>query len=280
MNRFLGPEYLERDLVTKAMSRDELDGDASACEQRAKIAQLVGERSTRRGIHTDPMRLLYANECVYQWCREPPPRTLYVGVGHGFDALLALQAGLTGKITGVDPYVDTDGNDSEDYGQLIEIIAEFNMQDCFVVERTTIQDYLDSHREKFDLILCNDVLHHIFWTEKYLTRSEYFSDAVRLFRDLRAATEPGGSLVVADVERHGLRQILASLGVLSTSVDYGAKQPRREWCRAATEAGWVSADQTNYVPWALRHQAKVWAGILGRYTLCDKYLLHFSNSLR
>ncbi|MDX1488263.1 MAG: class I SAM-dependent methyltransferase [Acidiferrobacterales bacterium] len=201
---------------------------------------------------------------------------MYVGVGHGFDALLALNTGLTEHIIGVDPYIDSDGNDNEDYDHLMNMLDEFNMQDCFSIERMTIQKFLQNNSGRFDLIICNDVLHHIFWTDALLSESELFPEALSLFRMLRKASRPGGNLVVADVERHGLRQILSALGVLKTSVNYGTKQPRREWCRAAANAGWMLANQANYVPWRLRGQMKIWSGLMGRFTVCDKYLLHFN----
>ena len=254
-----------------------LDASATASEQE-KFVRLVRERSIRRGIHTDPERLVYANEGIYRWCGKTPKSTLYVGVGHGFDALLALRANSTERITGVDPYIDADGNDNADYGHLIDLIGEFRMNERFVVERTSIQEYLARSTEIFDLIVCNDVLHHIFWTEELLTESRFFPDAIDLFSGLRSVSRSDATLVVADVERHGLRQLLSNTGVIDTSVVYRAKQPREEWCRAAVEAGWVRAGETNYVPWAFRSQAWLWSGMLGRLTLCDKYLLCFRNS--
>lgn len=264
-------------MAAESSSPQDAEYASGLSNRQAKFTQLVNERSRRRGIHTDSVRLLYANECVYQWCRVPPRRSLYIGVGHGFDALLALKTGLTEHIIGVDPYIDSDGNDNEDYGHLMTMLEEFEMQDRFSIERRTIQDYLQDHSGGFDLIVCNDVLHHIFWTDALLSESEFFPEAVSLFRELREVTIPGGNLIVADVERHGLRQILSALGVLKTSVDYGAKQPRREWCHAAAEAGWVLENQANYVPWGLRGQAKIWSGSLGRFSVCDKYILHFSS---
>lgn len=246
--------------------------------EQQDFVRLVEERSIRRGIHTDPERLVYANEALYQWCSRAPEHTLYVGVGHGFDALLALRANLTERITGVDPYIDSDGNDSADYDHLLEMISEFDFEDRFVVERVAIQEFLADSVGAFDLIVCNDVLHHIFWTEERLTKSRYFSEAVDLFRSLRDVSSQDGALVIADVERHGLRQLMSNVGIVDTSVVYRAKQPREEWSRAAIEAGWIRAEQTNYVPWAFRNQAWLWSGLLGRFTLCDKYLLNFRTT--
>ena len=238
----------------------------------------IRARASRRGLHADGVRLRYANRCLFGGV--PGGKVgaaLYVGVGHGLDALLALEQNLTGTIVGVDPYIGGHGNDDEDYEGLLAAIDGLGMGERFTVSRSRIEDYLPQASDRFDCIIFNDVLHHIFVTEALLSRSDGYAGAVRLFRDLLAVSRPRCTLVIGDVERHGLRPFLTRHRLLRGSVNYKTKQPRNEWAKAAIEGGWSPAGQANYIPWRFRGQRPLWSGTLGRFTLCDKYFLYFSR---
>jgi SAM-dependent methyltransferase len=235
----------------------------------------VISRTKRRGSTADIVRLRYANDCFYSLVESHPERVLYVGVGHGLDALLALNDGHVNNITGVDPFVGEHGNDDIDYQNINRLIEESDNKNKFEVKRMSIQNYLNHSDDKYDLIICNDVLHHIFWTNDYLTKSKYSNDSVELFNSLTNACTEHGMLIISEPERHGLRQMLTNLGILSGCVNYSTKQPRSEWINAAEKGGWELITGTNYVPWVLRSFSILLSGILGRYTTCDKYILTF-----
>jgi len=158
----------------------------------------------------------------------------------------------------------------------MELIDQYDLGDRFRVEKRTIADYLSHSNDKFDLVVCNDVLHHIFWTKELLSQSNFFSEAVNLFNHLTESCCQNGMLVVAEPERHGLRQMLTRLGVLKGSVNYKTKQPRGEWVKAAIKGGWSLHREINYIPWKFRKHSWFWSGLVGRYTLCDKYFLYFN----
>ena len=242
------------------------------------LEMAIQARSTRRGLTADLTRMRYLNDCLFGDIPDGRPgATLYVGVGHGLDALLALQQGLTETIVGVDPYIGDDGNDDEDYESLVDEIDHQNLNDRFAVFRSTIEDYIPHAKERFDCIICNDVLHHIFVTEQLLTRSSFFPLAEILFRQMLTIAKPRCMLVISDVERHGLRPMLARCGWFGSNVNYRTKQSRGQWVEAATAGGWSQVYETNYVPWRLRGQRAIWSGRLGRFTLCDKYHLYLAN---
>jgi len=181
-------------------------------------------------------------------------------------------------VVGVDPYIDNDGNDTQDYDDLNTTIQELDLRDRFSVVRERIEDYLQHAGTTFDCIVFNDVLHHIFVTKALLRNDACLPPAVALFESLGALSNAGGTLVISDVERHGLRPMLTRIGALAGHVNYRTKQPREEWTHAAVKGGWTLFDQANYVPWRFRAMAKFWSGAPGRYTLCDKYFLYFSRT--
>ena len=244
----------------------------------APIAGAIAKRAARRGLHVDIERLRYANQRLFDGVTHKRGRALYVGVGHGHDALLALTDGLCNAVVGVDPYLGEHGNDTEDYDDLLSTIETLGLGARFTVARQTIQDYLATAAERFDCIIFNDVLHHIYVTAKPLHADTCFAEAERLFEDLTSIASADATLVIADVERHGLRPLLTRAGVLKGNIDYATKQAREEWTAAATAGGWHPTGTANYIPWRFRAQTGLWSGTVGRWTLCDKYFLWFENA--
>ena len=243
------------------------------------LAAVIRNRAIRRGLSVDLERLRYANGCLFDRVPESALRhALYVGVGHGHDALLAVLNNQVDSVVGVDPYIDTDGNDTQDYDDIKATIQELGLEDRFSVVRERIEDYLQHVNTTFDCIVFNDVLHHIFVTDALLRNNSCLPPAVALFESLGALTNAGGTLVISDVERHGLRPFLIRVGALTGHVNYRTKQPREEWTHAAVKGGWSLFDQANYVPWRFRAMEKFWSGAPGRFTLCDKYFLYFSRT--
>jgi SAM-dependent methyltransferase len=227
-------------------------------------------------LRVDIKRLRYVNSCLYSAIpKENRSTVLNVGVGHGHDAILALLDGSVANVLGVDPYIATAGNSNVDYQELLALIDAYDLADHFAVERNTIENYLDNNTESFDLIILSNLLHHVFVTEKPLSRSDCFSAAVELFKNLAAASNPGGMLVISDAQRHGIRPFLSNLGVLKGSVDYQTKQSWSEWNKAVTRAGWALNKVQNYIPYGFRKQRWLWSGAWGRHTLCHQYFLFY-----
>lgn len=236
----------------------------------------VTARCSRRGSSADATRFRYANARIYaSLAGHPASHALYVGVGHGLDALLALEDGLAQRVTGVDPFVGEHGNDEGDYHNLLELIGETGLADRFRLVRATVQEYIEGQEASFDLIICNDVLHHIFVTETPLQRSDLADEAESLFRAFHEVCTSRALLVIGEPERHGPRQVLTHIGLLGGSVEYSTKQASGEWRDAATRAGWRFVARRYYVPWRLRRLESILSGSLGRWTVCDKYLLSF-----
>lgn len=243
------------------------------------LRQALESRSGRRDLHLDLERLRYSTDRFFEAAGiSHNAHILYVGVGHGHDALMALILGKTGSVVGVDPYIESDGNGPEDHEALLETISLLDLTERFSVYRGTVQEYLKQAENPFDAVVCADVLHHIFVTRLPLLESDEGPRAVALFRRLSEITSPRGILLVSDTSRHGLRPWLHRVGLLSGPVDYVTKQSWTSWSGAAEEAGWCRKSLTNYVPWAVRRWGRLLDGRLGRYTLCDRYFLLFDSS--
>lgn len=244
----------------------------------SRLEDVIETRARRRGLSADLARLRHANRYVYPESDGSRPRqALYVGIGHGLDALLALIDGVVETVVGVDPYMATHGNDDDDYQALIDLVEEFGLAERFTVRRGLIQDYEPDGGEGPDRIVINDVLHHIFETAEPLRASAMFPDAVALFGRLRALSAPGARLVLGDVSRHGLRPLAGRVGLFRRAVDYTTKQDWREWDAAVQQCGWRRLALVDYVPYGLAR----WRGLLhgwpARYSLCEKYFLTYSG---
>jgi SAM-dependent methyltransferase len=243
-----------------------------------RIDGLIRERSRRRGLRISLETVRYLNRQIYKNVvpHSSGAHVLYVGIGHGHDALLALADNLATDIVGVDPYYSAHGNDESDYVMLTDVVSEFGLTDRLKIERRTIADFLHANGERFDHIVCNDVLHHLFETERPLAVSPLFSPAVELFRSLRDACTSQGRLIICDVARHGLRPWLGRFA--TKKVAYETKQSWRQWTRAATSAGWIHEHIDTYVPFSARALARCLSNRIGRFVFCDRYLLTFRSS--
>ncbi len=244
-----------------------------------ELEGLVRERSRRRGLNTDLARLRYTNNYIYSGIgNQRDGRVLYVGIGHGHDAVLAMMDGLVGNIVGVDPFRAKDGGLRPEYEELISLVKRCGLEDRFSVERLGIDEYIKNCRERFDAIICGDVLHHIFISEKSLSKSKVFDNAVSIFSGLAGLVRKQGFVAIGEVDRIGLRPLIANLllalGIKHKfSKKYRAKQVRGQWARAAVRGGWSLLYYKNYVPWRLRKQRWLWSGMFGRLTLCDRYFI-------
>lgn len=237
----------------------------------------ISRRAEHRGLTVNLTKMRYVQASLFSMIpEENRKRALYVGVGHGHDATLALLSGMVEEIIGVDPFVETDGNGDEDYRDLLELINKLKLNNSFTVERKTIQDYLATCNKTFDLIIISDALHHIFVTTALLSHSELFADAVSLFSDLYRVSNKSGVMVISEVERYGLRPWLNRIGVLKGHIDFPTKQPSYEWKKAAEKASWKLCDIRNYVPYPLRFVPFIGSGFLSRHTLCNGVVLYFS----
>lgn len=242
------------------------------------LDRAIARRAARHGACTDVERRRYLNTYLYGNASSKPGRVLYVGVGNGFDAILALHDGLCDRIVGVDPYVESDGSGEEDYKTLRGLIEDQGYGDQLTVERQPIQEYLAAPDGRFDLIICSQVLHHIFWMTERLTRSQRLAEAQALFADLYRAAVPSGRFVIAETSRHGLRPLLCNLELIRTPVDYHAKQDWRDWDRAIRAGGWRQTSLTNYVPYRLRDSEWLRRSRLARVTLCEAYVLAYEKA--
>jgi SAM-dependent methyltransferase len=217
--------------------------------------------------------MAYVDQWVFSHTKNRCRNALYVGVGHGHDALYALLEGNVHRVVGVDPYVESDGSDEQDYKELKELIERYDLQERFKVYKTTIQDYLVHSEEMFDHVVLIDVLHHIFATKSRLRKSKYFGQAIELFGAIWKRTDHGGRLIAVEVERYGLRQLLVRMGLIRSFIDYSTKQPWYEWTAAMTAADFTYVDKSVYIPWALRGLKNLFDNHIGLYTLSDKSII-------
>jgi SAM-dependent methyltransferase len=234
-------------------------------------------RAKKQKVHGTLAHLRYVNACFFEHiplrCRK---RVLYVGCGHGHDALLAILDSHVEEVVGVDPY-EGGGNDDEDCVELKNLSDEYARKHRFTVERIDCETYLENVENEFDLIVAADVLHHIFSTSQPLRSSPLYPRAVDLFRSFFRSAKPHGVVAVSEVHRNGLRPFLKRHGVLKGHVHYRTKQNSAEWCRPALDARWQVMCVKNYVTYAFRSRRRLWGGLLGRRTLCDRYFIYLKK---
>lgn len=245
-----------------------------------KLSEIITKRALKRGLSVDINRMSYAFDSLFASLGERSfNNALFVGIGHGHDALFMLLQDKARTIIGVDPYIETDGNGQDDYNALIEASKTLSLSHRIQVYQGTIQEYLiQNTKDKFDLVIISDVLHHIFVTTDPLSQSNLYLEACELFASLRRNSTEDAVLAIADVERHGLRPLLHTYGPLKRQVEYNTKQSAKEWNKAITAGGWTLFNSKNYVPYAMRKAKFLEKGLIARKTLLERYYLYYSPS--
>lgn len=198
-------------------------------------------------------KLFYANETIFG--RSNYDSALFVGVGHGHDALVQLLLNRIQTVDGVDPFYPEDGNDDADYTALLAVVEDLDLQTRFNVFKDEIQSFLKKPSRTYDLIVLPDVLHHIFVTENRLDRTDLFEHCVKLFRQLASVSRENGTLIISDAPRTGLRCMLSNYGLIKSAVNYRTKQAANQWVSAAKLAGWKFEYTKAYAPYVLRFVA-------------------------
>jgi hypothetical protein len=242
-------------------------------ERASYLEDAIILRAKRRNLTVNLDKMTYVDQWIFSHTKSKCRNALYVGVGHGHDALYALLEGNVDRVVGVDPYVESDGSDEQDYDELKELIERYDLHDRFKVYKTTVQDYLIHSEEMFDHVFLIDVLHHIFATKNRLQKSKYFVEAVDLFKSIWERTDSGGRLIAVEVERYGLRQLLVRMGFVKGFINYSTKQPWRAWTAAMTRANFSYVDKSIYIPWAFRSLKRLFDNHVGLYTLSDKSII-------
>ena len=119
----------------------------------------IDARAARTGVNVGITRPRYYNSYLYARARSSRPKVLYVGIGDGFDAVLALGEGLCESIVGVDPYIASDGNGEVEYLALQSLIIESELGDRASVHCLPIEEYSPKDTAGFDLIICKMYIH-------------------------------------------------------------------------------------------------------------------------
>lgn len=236
------------------------------------LGERIHERAQRRGLTVSLAKLLYASDLYFEHFPRPISNVLYVGVGHGHDAMLNLLTGRFQRLVGVDPFIEAHGNGDYDYQVLLQDINRLDLKHQFVVVRRTIQDFVVDCSEEFDLVVMIDVLHHMFCTPLRLRESDMYVHSVELCSLLRSVCKQ--YLLITDVERYGVRPFLAKRKIMKSRIDYTTKQPWKEWDLAIQTAGFRLTKKRHYVPHALRWiPSFLVSGNLTWRMLFDRYIL-------
>jgi hypothetical protein len=217
--------------------------------------------------------ILYYCQNQFEQIELTNQRMLYVGVGNGFDVITNLIKNQNITITGVDPYISTDGNDDIDYNNLVELRSECGLDSRLTIIKTTIQEYCEkSDTNKYDIIVINDVLHHMYVSKERISLSEHFQDCSKMFSKLLNIASKECKLIIGDVRNYGIVPLLKKINAIDISVDYSTKQMPEEWEQAAISGGWIPVFTKFYVPFRFKKYRKYVPEIFS-----DRYIIHLKN---
>jgi hypothetical protein len=247
-------------------------------DQIRLLSNHIESRNITRRLKVNINKLAYSNNYLFVNNSSMKQKSaLHIGLGHGHDTILSLLNNDINTAVGVDPFIESDGNGDSDYSGLLQLRDEMNLTERLQVFRLSIQDYLKKNDKKFDLIIINDVLHHMFVTKKRLDKSSLFLEAVGFFSKLKNASHDSTVLVVSDRIRHGFRPMLITIGLSKSETDYSTKQSARQWTKAIEKSGWKLFHTVNYIPYPLKKYTFFFQNRIFKHIICDKYYLYFNS---
>lgn len=245
------------------------------------LKKYIGKRVQKSNLSFDLEKIIYGNNFLFKYLKNKKfKNALYIGLGHGFYAILTILQGYVENITGVDPYDDEQGGEGcedSDYEGLKAMTAEYNMDEALSIKKMSIDDFLKNEKDRYDLIIARDVLHHIFKNPNLISKTDMHEQAINLFKQLKNLAHENTLFIVSDVGRYGLLPLLKKWGIVHDSVRYYNKQPSGEWTSAMKKADWQLIKRYNYVPFKLRNISLLFRGYLNQYFLANRYFLYFKN---
>jgi spermidine synthase len=240
------------------------------------LERFVAQRARERNLSITFDKLAYVQSHIISELSSHGERVLYVGVGHGHDAVYCLLKGAVKKAVGVDPYLTNPGN-PQDRINLNQLLEQTGLQDRFQVVVGTIEKYIEHSEQSFSAIVMFDVLHHIFEVRGRLSHCGRAGQAAQLAQRLSDHLEPGGVIIVQETEPWGLRQAITRMGLLSSQVVYKTKQHWRQWADMLTGPGLRLKAKMVYLPWRLRGLRGFLNNSLGLYTASDRLIMIFEK---
>lgn len=244
------------------------------------IDEAIKKRSeSKNSLNVSTKKICRSVDILYSGIPFIAKNALYVGVGHGHDAIIALLNNKVEMVTGVDPYFEGHGNTESDYRELLHLIDAYSLETRFIVRREKIEEYLENQGEgSYDLIIANDVFHHIYETTKPLSKSDLYIDAVQLFKKLKVLAADNCMLVLGEVQRYGLIPLLKNIGFQkNSSINYRTKQSIGEWKNLITAAGWSYYKLKYYVPYQLRKYEVLFSNFLIGPLVIKRFHIYFKK---
>jgi hypothetical protein len=93
------------------------------------IEKAILRRAARRNVTPGISRYRYSNELLFKHIPvESRKSALYVGIGNGLDAVLALLDNHVTEVVGVDPYIEEDGSDDRDLTELLDLVKQCRLE--------------------------------------------------------------------------------------------------------------------------------------------------------
>ncbi|NVM30905.1 MAG: class I SAM-dependent methyltransferase [Candidatus Helarchaeota archaeon] len=183
-------------------------------------------------------------------------------------SLYAALVGAADKIVSIDEFMGK-GSPTGNYDRLCQLLETLKLTKKITVIKAdgVTHDFLG---QKFDVIYCSYVLHHIFPK----TKKDDTAAIINLFEKLRALLNPGGIIIVHEIMRHNFAEYLPRR-FSPFQVNWKTKRDASEWKQFFHQAGFKRVNTRYYVPFFFSYSPfrSILSNKVAAFFLTSRYVL-------
>ena len=242
-----------------------------------KINMMVDFQRKKRNILKDYIQkhigkynsYCWWNDCTINGIDLGGKKILDVGCGTGIRTCYYNIMYKPKFIVGIDEWGGR-GSKIESKNKFNNLINLLDLKNIKIIEGNILSQNFNSN--SFDVIICSQVLHHIF-----STKCSFYKDkiillkVIKLFLKFHKWLKPSGIVVIEETNCLSMWRFTR---ILFKNINWDTKRKPDEWISALNKAGFKGIRIKYYVNYKLRNFKKILSNTLANFFLGSKYFIY------
>ncbi|MEW6556087.1 MAG: class I SAM-dependent methyltransferase [Elusimicrobiota bacterium] len=175
---------------------------------------------------------------------------LDIGCGAGLYSIYLALIKNASKIVAVDEYLGH-GNVASNKELFLDVVNNYGLKEKISIVQGDIFN-LTFQDNSFDVVMLNDVMHHLYITNEDISELTQIPDSVfNLIKKYGLWLKPNGIVIIHEVKRRNILEILPRY-FNRANIDFTTKQNPDGWTNLFEHAGFCLQDVKYYVSYKLK----------------------------